>query len=151
MDDNSHEEDYSYDSNNDYSEEENGDEGENDAPYEKIHEKYAQAIETKVYFYSEPNRNSDTKGYFVKGQTAEILEQDGDFVKVRFEFKGNTTIGYVLADEVSFTNTKGNVIEKKEESVIEKKEKKATKKQIKQEDKESDEETIKRLKNISNY
>lgn len=66
---------------------------------------YVTAISTRVYFYSEPSEDTETNAYFVKGQTAEVLDNDYDeFIKVRFEYKGNVTIGYVLREDVELVN-----------------------------------------------
>lgn len=60
----------------------------------------ATARTSQVYFHSKPNVNYRLSSYFVKGQTAEILEDLNDFLKVEFEYKGNITVGYVLKKEV---------------------------------------------------
>lgn len=62
------------------------------------------ATHPKVYFYSQPLQEHQMKSYFVKGQSAEVIEMAGDFIKVRFEYKGNVTVGYVLSNDVELVN-----------------------------------------------
>lgn len=60
----------------------------------------ATAIYPRVYFHTQLSTNSKSNAYIVSGQKAELLECFDEFVKVRFEYKGNVTIGYLLKDEV---------------------------------------------------
>jgi tellurite resistance protein len=54
----------------------------------------------KIYFYENPSEDSKTKGYFVKGQTAILLGEAGNFSKVRFEFNGRVTEKFVLTNQI---------------------------------------------------
>lgn len=68
-------------------------------------ESYTNVVATskRAYFYNEPNFDSKTPKFIVAGQEAFILENtDEQFVKVSFEYKGKTTIGYLSSDDVSF-------------------------------------------------
>lgn len=65
-----------------------------------IHYNTATAIYPRVYFYKQLSMDSRSNSYIVDGQTAEVLEDLNEFIKVRFEYKGNVTIGYLLKDEV---------------------------------------------------
>ena len=64
-------------------------------------------IKDKIYFYSNPNYDSKTKSYFVKGQNAEYDfnaddNVDDEFLYVNFEFNGKIKSGYVLKSDVEF-------------------------------------------------
>jgi hypothetical protein len=70
--------------------------------FTEIHDEITiEGIAEKVYFYDNPNTDSKTKGYFVKGQTAKLLGTAGNFSKVRFEFNGKVTEKFVLTDQIS--------------------------------------------------
>lgn len=64
-----------------------------------------EGIAEKVYFYDKPNYESKTKGYFVKGQTAKLLGEAGDFSKVHFEFNGKVTEKFVLSNQIQEVDT----------------------------------------------
>ena len=59
----------------------------------------------KIYFYENPSEDSKTKGYFVKGQTAILLGEAGDFSKVRFEFNDKVTEKFVLTSQIQEVDT----------------------------------------------
>lgn len=60
-----------------------------------------EAFAEKVYFYDNPNAESITKSYFVKGQQAKLLGAAGEFSKVRFEYNGKVTEKFVLTYQIS--------------------------------------------------
>lgn len=60
-----------------------------------------EAFAEKVYFYDNPNAESKTNGYFVKGQQAKLLGAAGEFSKVRFEYNGKVTEKFVLTYQIS--------------------------------------------------
>ena len=64
-----------------------------------------EGISDKIYFYNNPSEDSKTKGYFVKGQTAKLLGEAGDFSKVRFEFNGKVTEKFVLSNQIQEVDT----------------------------------------------
>jgi hypothetical protein len=64
-------------------------------------------IKDKIYFYSNPNYDSKTKSYFVKGQNAEYDfnaddNVDDEFLYVNFEFNGKIKSGYILKSDVEY-------------------------------------------------
>lgn len=58
-----------------------------------------------IYFYEYPSEDSKTKGYFVKGQSAILLGEAGNFSKVRFEFNGRVTEKFVLTNQIQVVDT----------------------------------------------
>ena len=64
-------------------------------------------VKDKIYFYSNPNYESKSKSYFVKGQNAEYDfnsddNVDDEFLYVNFKFNGKVKSGYVLKSDVEF-------------------------------------------------
>ena len=66
-------------------------------------------IISKVYFYSKPARKNKLDSFFLQGQTALLLGTAGDFSKISFNYKGKTTIGFVLSNEISENGLGGEV------------------------------------------
>lgn len=64
---------------------------------------------SKVYFYSKPARKNKLDSFFLQGQTALLLGTAGDFSKISFNYKGKTTIGFVLSNEISENGLGGEV------------------------------------------